>query len=165
MEWLQSILAVVPLWVKILIMVAMSIICTMFPSPIPLADISFITVLEQYNSVYWVILIALIIAITDTAFAVITYLLGDKLVKKLIKKDKQKEKLERIKSKIQNNKWADVWVFLASATPIPFTLTIYASSVLEYKKDKFAVLIGIGRIVKYMVIGFAFYYGYNLVIK
>ncbi len=160
--WFNNLLSGVAWWVKGIIMIISSIICTMLPSPIPLADISFIATLQSFNSIYWYLVVVGVITIVDTGFAVITYQLGGKLTSRFMRKEKSKEKLEKIKSKLHNSKLADIWVFLASATPIPFTLTIYAASAVEYKIEKFLPLILFGRLLKYSIVAVAFYFGYNL---
>lgn len=186
MSWLEIILGKVAWWVKGLIMIASSIICTMLPSPIPIADISFIANLQAFNNFWWYVIVILVITTTDTIFAIITYFLGTKLTNRFIKTEKAKKKLDKIKTTLLNgNKdmrwrllqlnagvlrvrfgrvnWADVWVFLASATPLPFTFTIYATAVLDYKMKKFVPIIFIGRLVKYIWVAIAFYLGYNLI--
>lgn len=144
-------------------MVVSSFICTTLPLPIPLADISFMATLRAFNSLYWYSIIIITITITDTIFAILTYKLGHKLSSRFVRSEKAKARVSKIKDKLENNKWADLWVFLASATPLPFTLTIYATSILSYKMEKFIPLIFIGRLVKYTAVGLAFYFGYNLI--
>lgn len=56
----------------------------------------------------------------------------------------------------------DLWIFLSAATPLPWTLTVYAASVVEYEKKKMIPLMLIGRIIKYTVLGSLLYLGFTL---
>lgn len=161
--WLEGLLNSVALWIKYIIMMVCSFFATLLPMPVPIADISFIANLQAFNSLYWHSIIIMTITITDTAFAVITYKLSDRLTRVLVRSDKRKKQLESLKCKISNNKLADVWVFLACATPIPYTLTIYASSILKYDLTKFIIINVFGRLLKYVIIAVAFYFGIKLI--
>lgn len=160
MKWLNK----VKWYYKVIVMVVGSFLNTTLPLPPPLnfADISFVANLQAFNNIYWYIIVIAIITLTDTIFAVITYKLGHKITRFAVRSDKKREQLNNVKTKMENNKWADVWVLLASATPLPYTLTIYACSVIEYKMGKFVVINLIGRAIKYSGLAVAFYYGLKI---
>lgn len=175
-------------WVKVLIMVVNSLIATTLPTPIPIADLSFIATIQAFHNFLWFAIIVLIITTTDTIFAILTYKLGHKLTDIFVRREKTKRKLANIKARLSNKNndfmwrsydmvlsgelsyvrlgginWVDVWVLLASATPFPFTLTIYATSVLGYENKKFVPIIFFGRLIKYTVIAIAFYFGIKII--
>ncbi len=144
-------------------MVASSGMTTMLPSPLPINDISFIATLQAFNNLYWFSIIIFVMTLSDMIFAIITYYLGHRLTDRFVKSEKAIKRLDDIKGKLESNKWADLWVFLASATPLPFTFTIYGTAILEYEIKKFVPIIFFGRLVKYTILAIAFYLGYNLI--
>lgn len=163
MGWLNTILKSVVWWTRIGIMTVCSFFATLLPMPIPIVNLALIVTLESFANIYWYLIVTLIVATTDTLFAIVTYVLGGKLTEKFVKSDKKKEQLENIKEKLRNNKLADFWVLLAAATPLPFTFTIYACSILKYDLKKFIIIIYIGRIIQYAVIALLWTLGYNII--
>lgn len=160
MNWLNK----VKWYYKVIVMVISSFLNTTLPLPPPFnfADISFIATLSTYKLWWWYVITILIITLTDTIFAVITYKLGHEITRFAVRSDKKREQLNNVKTKMENNKWADVWVLIASATPLPYTLTIYACSVIEYKMGKFVVINLVGRAIKYSGLALMFYYGLKI---
>lgn len=160
--WLNALLAKVAWWVKVIILTISSFLSTLLPLPINLTDISFLGTIEHFKSISWLILITLLTTALDTVFGVLTYSLANMLSRIAIKSDKSKERLEKWKDRLLNSKLTSGLIFIAMITPLPFTLTIYASSIIEYDKKKLTAIIFIGRLIKYSVYAIAFYYGIKL---
>lgn len=145
---------------KILILIVSSFIATLLPLPFPVVEGSLLTVLDINNTILWYGAIAMLVTITDTIFGVITYLLSGKLSHLVIRSEKRKQQLENIHEKLKGQ--APFWLFVAGATPFPFTLTIYASAVIKYDLRKFVILMFFSRLVKYGVIVSLWGLGYNI---
>lgn len=137
--WLSNLLRGFPWYYRLPLMVVCSALATMFPLPVPVADISYLVVLEYKQNVWWFISNLLIITITDTLFAYVTYIYSNSLIKLLRKNKKSIEKYNNIKAKLL--KQSPFWLFIAGATPFPFTLTIYAIASLDYSKKNFTYII------------------------
>lgn len=82
-------------------------------------------------------------------------------VRKLAKK-KQK-KLDEIKKLFQKYK-PDVVIFVFSATPLPFDFVGILCGTINYDRKKFFIATLLGKIVKYLFIAYAGFYGINWVI-
>lgn len=80
--WLADKMMFIPWWAKITILVLMSLITTMFPAP-PLADTALLASLGHFASIYWFIILVLIVTLADTIFGIITYYVGNKVTNKI----------------------------------------------------------------------------------
>jgi len=90
----------------------------------------------------------------------ISYLAGYG-VRKLAKK-KQK-KLDDIK-KLFNKYHPDVVIFFFSATPLPFDFVGILCGTINYDRKRFFIATLLGKIVKYLIIAYAGFYGINWVV-
>lgn len=161
-NWLNTVLSAVSWWVKLIIIVISSLLSTLLPLPPPftLADIAFLGSIGHINSIWWIAGLVLFIAAFDTAFAVVTYLLSHKLSRAIVRNEKKRQKLDELLLKLE--KQAPLWLFIAGATPFPFTLTIYAAATLKYDLKKFTIIIAASRLTKYIVVATLYYLGYRL---
>ena len=175
--WLNTLLRSVAWYWKLIIMIGCSFFATLLITPIPIADISFIGVIEERLNFWWYALNIILIAFTDTVFALLTYILSHKIIyyitktkkfknpKRQIRSDKRTEKfrnkLNRLEERIANKKYADLTVFLAGATPLPYTMTIYAAATLNYSKKKLVLISFISRLIKYTAVALLFVLGYK----
>ena len=125
-----------------------SLIATLLPLPINAIDIVIATTSHTH-----LILNTIFAPIFDTIFAVLTYLLAHQL-NRLFKK-----KLPKI------TRGNDIALFIASATPAPFTLTIYAIGIIGYQRSlfRFMGIIYIGRLIKYTFLGGAIFLGVEFI--
>ena len=125
-----------------------SLIATLLPLPVNAIDIVIATTSHTH-----LILNTIFAPIFDTIFGVITYFLAHQL-NRLFKK-----KLPKI------TKGNDIALFIASATPAPFTLTIYAVGIIGYQRSmfRFMGIIYIGRLIKYAFLGGAIYLGIEII--
>ena len=165
------------MWVLYLILASM--VSTIFPLPpiISPADPTFI----GYALTKSFIIIPIMV-VSDTVFAYITYLFTDKIMKvvkrlevfnqyalipftvspKMFKLGYsilyQKKDLTPYMRKY--GKW---FIMVASATPLPFTLSIYAVGVSAYKNDvEFTLSVLVGRLIKYAAIYYSIRLGLNI---
>lgn len=132
-----------------------SLIATLLPLPINAIDVVIAT--TSHNRI---ILNTILAPIFDTVFAVITYLLAHKLVRLFAKNSKGLKQ-----SQLMLNRGKDIGLFIASATPAPFTLTIYVIGIVGYGKTllRFMLIVYIGRLIKYAVLGGAIYFGIEII--
>lgn len=158
-NWLNAVLSAVNWWVKLIIVGVTSFLATLLPLPIPIADIALGGTIGHFDSILWLVFLVVFITTLDVVFGVITYKISHKLSGLLLRSDKRKKQVEKMRVRLKDNKWADAWIFLASATPIPWTLTIYAASVVEYSTKKFVIVATLGRFVKYAIVSVIFYFG------
>ena len=86
-------------------------------------------------------------------------LIGVKAAEKV--KHKEFGKLDRIKDLL--GKKGMLFVFLGSLTPFPFDIIGIAAGVIKYDVKKFFVAALLGKITRFLIIGFTAYYGINFV--
>ena len=131
-----------------------SLIATVFIFPISSLDAYFIATFNDYN----IYLTILIMVICDIITAIMTYKFTFWLTPKLIKKEKTKEKMKSLQEKVR--KWGWGALFIAAATPLPYTLTIYAAGVVGYNNlSAFIFATGLGRLTKYIMVALLTFYG------
>ena len=82
-------------------------------------------------------------------------------VRKLAKK--QRKKLDGIKKLFQKYR-PDVVIFVFSATPLPFDFVGILCGTINYDAKRFFIATLLGKIVKYLIIAYAGFYGINWVI-
>ncbi len=82
-------------------------------------------------------------------------------VRKLAKK--QRKKLDEIKKLFQKYK-PDVVIFVFSATPLPFDFVGILCGTINYDRRRFFIATLLGKILKYLFIAYAGYYGMNWII-
>lgn len=106
-------------------------------------------------------LTVLLLAIVDGLTGVLAYKLSYILIPKFAKKQKHKEQLINIGKKL--DKWGWLVVFIAAATPFPYTLTIYAAGVVNWGNNrKIYTSVFFGKLLRYSVIATATYFGYQI---
>lgn len=82
-------------------------------------------------------------------------------VRKLAKK--QRKKLDEIRKLFQKYH-PDVVIFVFSATPLPFDFVGILCGTINYDRRRFFIVTLLGKIVKYLFIAYAGFYGINWVI-
>lgn len=106
-------------------------------------------------------LTVLLLAIVDGLTGVLAYKLSYILIPKFAKKQKHKEQLINIGKKL--GKWGWWVVFIAAATPFPYTLTIYAAGVVNWGNNKkIYSSVFLGKLARYAVIAVVTYFGYKI---
>lgn len=99
--------------------------------------------------------------IFETLWAIPTFFLSYKLSRLFIRRKQSREKLEDVTKKFK--KRSDFIILLASATPFPFTFTIYAAGILNYDWKRMTWIILIGRVIKYTIwLGLPYWFGLDL---
>ena len=92
-----------------------------------------------------------IIIIVEILTALLAYKFAYWLVPKIIRKEKNKQKLIEMGSKIE--KWGFWGLVLVGCTPLPYSITIYAAAAVRWGTVKqFSLAILIGRSIKYSLI-------------
>lgn len=135
-----------------------SFLTTLFLMPISTLDAYFVATFSKHK----VYITIPIMVIADIFTAIVAYKLSYWLIPKVVKKDKNKQKLFNIGEKM--DKWGWWLVIIAAATPFPYTLTIYACGSVKWGNNlRIGSAIGIGKSVRYTVIAIAIYYGYKLI--
>lgn len=132
-----------------------SAIATLLPLPVNAIDVVIAMTTKEFF-----VLNTIFSPIFDAIFAVITYILANNLVKLLSKKDKNLKKAHR-----GMKRGKDFMLTVASATPFPFTVMIYALGIVGYGRSllRFFVIVLIGRTFKYIVLGGAIYFGIEII--
>lgn len=134
-----------------------SLISTVLIFPISFLDTYFVATFNKFNLIITLILIV----VFDTFNGVFIYKFSYWLTPKIIKKEKTKLKFERAGKRLERLGW---WaLFLGAATPLPYSLTIYAAGVTKWgNKYKLATVLFFGRAVKYTSLAAITYYGIKL---
>lgn len=135
-----------------------SLFATVFVLPISSLD-AYLVGAFNLHSIY--ITLPVIIAF-EVLNAWLVYKLSSELAPIVIRREKHRDKIKELGVKVGKYGF---WIILVSAmTPLPYSLTIYASGIVGWKEDKqFILAILIGRTVKYVVLAIAVYYGWQLV--
>jgi len=128
---------------------SLSALNTLFTLPVSLQDGFLIAAFAnpvRYSDLYVVYLVSFSVFI-DTTFAIIGYRFARNLSKAFVKKEKKLKdtaKMDRIL-----NKYGSLGMFVAAATPLPFTIAIYYAGAVKMNFKKFWISTALGRLSKY----------------
>lgn len=112
------------------------------------SDYAFIGLLIKGTSNANAFYVGTIIVMADTIFAFFAYKFANTLIKIFGSK---KSNTDDINENLK--KYGNLTVLVGSATPLPFTLMLYAAGALKLPIKGFLVAVFLGRTVKYLAIG------------
>ncbi len=141
-------------------MFACSLVSTFLLMPVSFVDAYFVKLFFDTN----LIILFTMVLVADAITAMLAYKFSGWLAPKVIKKEKTQKKFEKISNAM--SKWGWGVVFLAAATPFPYTLTIYAAGLVQWQNE-YVLATGIvaGKFVRYIVIGIGLHYGIEFITK
>jgi len=129
--------------------------------PVPI-DLVIFAISAQAPSFVDVIMLAIVAGIgagIGEMSAYIMGLLGVKAVEKA--KHKEFQKLDDVRKRLGSK--GMVFVFLGAMTPFPFDLIGIVAGLIKYDWKKFLLAALAGKIARYLIIGFAAFYGFAMV--
>lgn len=138
-------------------------IATLFTFPVSLLDVRLVSIYSNIeNSLTYMAVATGWAVLSDTTFAVLGYVFANKLMTIFLsKKDREKN---HTKMKGFLDKYGFWGMFIAAATPFPFTIAIYYAGAMKIDKRKFIVSTVLGRLTKYVSIGgFLVLFGVNII--
>lgn len=137
---------------------------TLLALPVSLQDTRIVVMLlspTKYNE-WFVLFLVFYPAITDTLFAGVGYRFAKTLSRAFVKKEKKKKDREKMNKLI--DKYGPLAMFLAAASPLPFSVAIYYAGAVKMHFKSFIVSTLAGRLVKYAAYAvFLRVFGINIV--
>jgi uncharacterized membrane protein YdjX (TVP38/TMEM64 family) len=133
---------------------SLSALNTLFTLPVSLQDGFLIAAFAnpiRYSNFY-VVYLVLYSIVVDTGFAIIGYRFARNLSKIFVKKSKKLKDKAKMDSIIDKFGW--VGMYLAAATPLPFTIAIYYAGAVKMNFKKFIIATIAGRASKYAMYAF-----------
>lgn len=128
-----------------------SAVGTLLTLPVSALDVKLIAIFGdplRYTSFYSIFVLVFAV-IADTFFAIVGYRFARNLSKLFVKKQKKLKDKETMNNLL--DKYGSIAVFLAAATPLPFTVAVYYAGAIKFHFKKFIIFTGAGRLFKYSI--------------
>ena len=129
--------------------------------PMPI-DIILFAVSTQETNIGEVLLLGIVVCAGAAIGEMTAYILGLLGVSAMQKaKNKEFVRLEEIREKL--GKKGMVFIALGALTPFPFDLIGIAAGLIKYNPKKFFIAALIGKVLRYLLIGIAAFYGFAVI--
>ena len=129
--------------------------------PMPI-DIILFAVAAQETSIIEVLFLGIVVGTGAAIGEMTAYILGLLGISAMQKaKNKEFKRLDEIREKL--GKKGMVFVALGALTPFPFDLIGIAAGLIKYDPKKFFIAALIGKVLRYLIIGVAAFYGFAVI--